>query len=371
MSNNIAYVPSPEVQKRIQEMRLKETQEKELEAKLNQERLELEQTRIGLVRRTVECESINWEAELLFQLEKDPELGTTPVQLAVNNHRDQLNSRLRNFNQEGMLDLNLAVQAIQSGFRESNIPSEFTVVNERARLRIRVISRVIEARCNKAVEVKRAEAAEKQAATQAATEAAQAKRKSDILQQLSGVQHNFTELGSPHIIGSAPDVRLCRDGGVFQPIPNGSWGGGGGPETGLFPVPASWASHYDEGRIQFLPTCPICKKATVLHMDQELWGFGTVAIKNTVNYVTCKNHYLWDTKENRHSTWETFPPEEPRLALANYGSPRPDGRWIPWNPKDPDGIIAAKSQKDREITKIEEEIARLQDILKLKTTARL
>ena len=109
-------------------------------------------------------------------------------------------------------------------------------------------------------------------------------------------------------------------------------------------VPESWANHYETGKTPFLTVCPVCKKLPQMY---------------PTGHVECTEHYKWDATTNTHSKWVKYPPPEPHLALMR--SPcHPNGHWVSWDPKDPDGAIATKAQKDRDIAKLEEEIAQLQ-----------
>ena len=79
----------------------------------------------------------------------------------------------------------------------------------------------------------------------------------------------------------------------------------------------------------------------------------------TWGHVECAEHYKWEPLTNTHYKWKKVPYASAHL-IAFQVYPRPDGHWVPWDPKDPDGTAAARAARDKEIAAAEAEIARLQ-----------
>lgn len=108
-------------------------------------------------------------------------------------------------------------------------------------------------------------------------------------------------------------------------------------------IPESWATHYEEGKVPFLPVCPTCKKTPRIHVD---------------GHVECAEHYKWDPLTDKHTLWKRMPPRDPSLPPSMMFVP--EGYWVAWDPKDPDGAIAARAAKDKQIVEAEEQIRKLQ-----------
>ena len=108
-------------------------------------------------------------------------------------------------------------------------------------------------------------------------------------------------------------------------------------------IPESWATHYEEGKVPFLPICPTCKRTPRVHVD---------------GHVECAEHYKWDPLTDKHSMWKRMPPRDPSLPPSMMFVP--SGYWVAWDPKDPDGAIAARAAKDKQIAEAEEQIRKLQ-----------
>jgi len=114
--------------------------------------------------------------------------------------------------------------------------------------------------------------------------------------------------------------------------------------------PVSWAHQFEEGKIPFLPVCPTCSKATCLTKLYVRSSYGGITSVGTTVHVECPNHYRWDPTTNLHSKWK------PTAGWMQTLS----GQWTPWDPKDPDGAMAARALKDKQIAETKAEIARLQ-----------
>ena len=115
-----------------------------------------------------------------------------------------------------------------------------------------------------------------------------------------------------------------------------------GPAPSLL-IPESWSNHYNAGKVPFLPICPTCKKTPRVHED---------------GHVECYEHYKWDPLTDKHSLWKRMPPRDPSLPPSMMFVP--EGYWVAWDPKDPDGAIAARAAKDKQIAEAEEQIRKLQ-----------
>jgi hypothetical protein len=347
------------VEARLRELREQEAAAKEAAVKA---RAKQEEERIELVRRTVESESVNWEAELLFQLEKHPELGVKCIELSQNKFGKSMDCHRQSYQkvqafQADSLNLNEAVYDIQTGFLESNIPADFTVANERARLRIRVLSRVIQSRVYAAANAANAAAQKERELAQVAAAKEEALRAAwiednrikmnmlaaSLLNDSQTVMHNYTDFKGPETlfvvykvskegIGSIDVRRLTING--FQPVFVKPSMCDFSSSHGLAPpitIPESWADHYDAGKTPFLTVCPICKKSPQMwHID---W-------KTTYGDVECKGHYKWDAATNTHSK-------------------NTSGYYVHWNPKDPDGKLAAEERRKKELAETEAAIQKL------------
>ena len=115
-----------------------------------------------------------------------------------------------------------------------------------------------------------------------------------------------------------------------------------GPAPSLL-IPESWSNHYNAGKVPFLPICPTCKRTPRVHVD---------------GHVECAEHYKWDPLTDKHSMWKRMPPRDPSLPPSLMFVP--EGYWVAWDPKDPDGAIAARAAKDKQIAEAEEQIRKLQ-----------
>jgi len=128
-------------------------------------------------------------------------------------------------------------------------------------------------------------------------------------------------------------------------------------------VPAVWNTQYDDGLIPFLPVCPVCKKQNIM-----LSNGNSVHIHS----VICHNHYSWDATTNTHKK-QIFQQQHvqkwtPEVVCYQGGGNMPVYKmvleYVPvmkdWDPKDPDGSIAAEAAKQKQISDIERQVAELQ-----------
>jgi hypothetical protein len=113
--------------------------------------------------------------------------------------------------------------------------------------------------------------------------------------------------------------------------------------------------------IPFHPVCPTCGKATFMYKREyrsriDHNGHGTDSYIG--GQVECKEHYKWESATNTHYTWESYPLRVPDHIIR---SPTyPNGKWVPWDPRDPDGTIAAAAARNAMIATKEAEIVKLQ-----------
>jgi hypothetical protein len=382
---------------RMEEMRQKEARDRESAA-----------TAAAALRRTVEIASIDWEAEVLLAIEKIPGLldAVRPMVLAgVQTPKkmagregviwvDSVQQPRRLFDPkclyEGACPVLAILRGIHYGFTEADVPKEATLLNEQARFRVRLLTKVFHSLQEQAkaeaatafaayaaeIEAKAAEearvVAEKKALVMASQAAAMEEQRGRIRAHVKAhlyghptintLCHNFTETDGISTLfvayrhqTKAPPVRFRHGDEKFLEVSTVS------PLHGVTPafseymttmkVPEAWASHYEEGRLPFLPVCPTCGKANYIRKC-ALEGGG-----NTIGDVECWEHYRWNPDNNQHYKWARMPPRP--VYVGFY----PDGHWVLWDPKDPDGSKAAQAAKDKQIAEKEEKIRKLQEEL--------
>jgi hypothetical protein len=183
------------------------------------------------------------------------------------------------------------------------------------------------------------------------------------------LQHNFTDTHGASTLFAAYRINKARPTGVvattakaFLEVLNVT------PYTGITPalpehattfqIPAAWASHYEEGRLPFLTICPTCGKAPAIRKLRIHDSIGN-ACGHTMD-VECWEHYRWNPDNNQHYKWVRFPPRPAHTTSCGF---RPDGHWVLWDPKDPEGVKAVKAAKDKQIAEKEEQIRKLQEEL--------
>lgn len=175
--------------------------------------------------------------------------------------------------------------------------------------------------------------------------------KQSILTTLKHAKHNFKEIGKeyvrwmipPKTSGIAMSAIIQINGLTPAYTPTD------------FPIPEIWNTHFEESLIPFLPSCPFCKKQNIIH-----------SASNNILWVMCNDHYKWDPTANKHYKYDKFPPKKPEFNYLgveycplNTGHPS-EGKWIIWDPADPDGALAKKAATEKEIAEIEKAIAELQ-----------
>ena len=364
---------------RMEEMRQKEARDKESAATAAAEKL-------AELRRAMEIAAVDWEAEVLLAVEKIPGLLDAVRPQVLAGVQNSYSPYLPKCLYEESCPVLAILHGIYCGFTEADVPKEATLLNEQARFRVRLLTKVFHSLQEQAkaeaaaafaayaaeIEAKAAEeariAAEKRALVMASHAAAMAEQRSRINAHVNAylyghptintLCHNFTETDGISTLfvayrhqTKAPPVRVRHGDEKFLEVSTVS------PLHGVIPafsvhmttmkVPEAWASHYEEGRLPFLPVCPTCGKAT--SMNKGGIGFGGT--------VTCWEHYKWDADNGAHYKWARMPPRP--VYVGNYVN----GYWVLWDPKDPDGVKAAKAAKDKQIAEKEEQIRKLQEEL--------
>ena len=145
--------------------------------------------------------------------------------------------------------------------------------------------------------------------------------------------------------------------------------------AGTFKIPDTWATQYEEKRIPFLPMCPVCSKGNTISCRVEGHGFGGITHRSDIVEVKCETHYKWDPATGQHYKHVPYvPPQYTRLTDGSFWPPPPPahmtlGSWKVWDPKDPDGSIAAKATREKEAADLEAQVKILQDRIATLRTA--
>jgi len=338
---------NPAVQERMRELR-----EKEAAAKADAEKLE--QLRIDGIKREVEAKSVEWEAELFFELEKTYGFmewlrGKLQSPSAVQEaSRGQPSFYRRPGPDIPVLTLyDLAYNVIAG-----SVPNPgYTLENERARLRYRVLTGVVAsvkeairaeelAERKRLAEVARIAAEEKAAAYEAWVRRRQAvldRYSEDVTRTMKTPYHSFAgvDFSNPFVmyvrydvtskILSIENLRIDASDTKIDHLARIAC-----PPT--MKAPVTWNDMFEKGRLPFLTCCPVCSAQVTLS-----------GINSAVESIVCHGHYRWDPATNLH--YKVMPR---------------GGMCILWDPHDPDGSIAAKAARDKKIGEIEAEISRLQ-----------
>jgi hypothetical protein len=350
---------------------MNELREKEAAAKAHEEFLK--QELIHGIKHEVETKSVEWEAELLFEIEKTPYF-TTWLREKINTAKDPKKTVPQIIWHRGS---GITRSVLKSGVTVSSVtvmpdskprlivphaniyetagtiiagipvPAEYTLENERMRVRYRVLSRVIDSvkatmkEEERVVNLKLAEEARVAAEEKAAAVESWRKRRQavldryadDIRSNMKTPLHSFTgiEPSNPFVIYVRYDAILkiltlesLRVDASDTKIENLSRIAC--PAT--MKAPESWNNMFKNGMLPFLTCCPVCSAQVSLN---GIHATGEVAS------VICGAHYGWNPTTNLHY----------RNNLL-------------WDPRDPDGSIAAKTARDAKITAKETEIAKLQ-----------
>jgi hypothetical protein len=364
---------------RMEEMRQKEARAKESAAVAAAEKL-------AELRRAMEIAAVDWEAEVLLSVEKIPRLLDavrpmvlagieTPKKIYVMGELqwvDSLSQPRRGFSPKCLYDEACPVLAIlrgiHYGFTEADVPKEATLLNEQARFRIRLLTKVFHSLQEQAREEAAAEAAakaaeearvaaEKKALAAAAHAAAMEEQRIRMNAQVDAyvvrhpnirtLQHNFTDTHGTSTLFAAYRVnKIAPTAKAFLEVLNVTPYSGVTPalpeHTTTLQIPESWASHYEEGRLPFLTICPTCGKVPAIRKLRLHDSIGN-ACGHTMD-VECWEHYRWNPDNNQHYKWVRLPPQPAYRVSYQF---RPDGHWVLWDPKDPDGTKAAQAAKDK------------------------
>jgi hypothetical protein len=348
---------NPAVQERMRELR-----EKEAAAKADAEKME--QLRIDGIQREVEAKSVEWEAELFFELEKTYGFmewlrGKLQSPSAVQEASRAVSIRSgvhRRAGPDGKPEFYIPVLTLYdlayNVIAEIEINRGYTLENERARLRYRVLAGVIAsvkeairaeelAEGKRLAEVARIAAEEKAAAAEAWKQRRQAvldRYADDVRRSMKTPYHSFmgVDPSNPFVmyvrydvaskILSIENLRIDASDTKIDHLARIAC-----PPT--MKAPVTWNDMFEKGRLPFLTCCPVCSAQVTLS-----------GINSAVESVVCHGHYRWDPATNLHYK---IPP-------------RGVGMCVPWDPRDPDGSIAARAARDKKIAETEAEIARLQ-----------
>jgi hypothetical protein len=340
---------SPAVQERMRELR-----EKEDAAKANSEKME--QLRIEGIKREVEAKSVEWEADLLFEIEKEPEF------IAWLRKEIQIPPAVQVIRKKFVGPRPISVKQVYSVTRTViagiEVPAAYTLENERMRLCHRVLAGVIasvketiraeelatlqraaeEARV--AAEEKAAAAAAKEARKKIALDLAVEEYSKTIVTTNKTPWHSFTGVDptgrAEYVVYNETSKILRFEARIFAFTDPGVtiiWQDFSPP---AFKAPTSWNRLYETGQLPFLTCCPVCTRQITLRCRRvDEWGHYAPDIAS----VGCvENHYRWDPATNQH--WRSDWPGQ-------------------WNPRDPDGSIAARIKLEKIITEKEIELQQL------------
>jgi hypothetical protein len=327
---------NPAVQERMRELREKEAAAK-ADAELRKTRADfMEAQRIEGVRHTVEKESIQWEAELLIAAEKcQPWIRLLVEKGAMMEPPGIKDSFQCHFTK------------VLCGITEDSIPKKYTVENERKRHRIRVMKHIIqtvratlaeEARI--AAEEKVAVARAREARQKIAIDISVEEYRKIIVKTIKTPWHSFTGVDSTgravYVLYDEKTKILRFEAKQFAFYDPGVKVHGEEYSPAASKAPTSWNGLYEKGQLPFLTCCPVCSDQITLrcrrlddwgHHAPDIWSVGCI-----------ENHYRWDPATNQH--W--------RLGWPGQ-----------WNPRDPDGSIAARAARDKKIAELEAQLETL------------
>jgi len=337
---------SAAVQERMRELREKEAMAK-ADAELRKIRAEfMEAQRLEGVRHTVEKESIQWEAELLIAAENcQPWIRS----LFEKDPRAPLNSPFQSH-----IHPELRTKTFQDIFRdvfcgrtEESVPKAYTVDNERDRHRIRIMKRIIQTvrttlaeEARLAAEEKAAAARAKEARQRIAIDLAVEEYRKTIVKTNKTPWHSFTGVDptgrAVYVLYDEKSKILRFEAQIFafiDPDVKIVWQEYSPPES---KAPTSWNGLYEKGQLPFLTCCPVCSKQITLRCRRvDDWGHHA---PDVVSVGCIEHHYRWDPVTNQH--WR-----------MGWGGP--------WDPRDPDGSIAARAARDKKIAELEAQLEAL------------
>lgn len=327
--------------------RMRELREKEAVAKADAEKME--QLRIEGIKREVEARAVEWEAELLFEIEKNAgfmEWLRKKIQspAAVQEIRDLCVKK------PSWIPFQTAYEVTYKVIAERPVPTAYTLENERMRLRYRVMATVIASikdtiRAEELAEKKRLAEVARVAAEEktAAYEAWVLRRQAVLDRHADGIRSNMktpyhTFMGvdpsNPFVmyvrydanskILTLENLRIHASDTKIEHTDRFAC-----PPT--MKAPASWNGMFEKGQLPFLTRCPVCSDQVTLN---GITGNGMV---DGISCSTSWEHYRWDPATNTN-------------IKQNQ----------PWDPRDPDGSKAARAARDKKIAETEAEIARLQ-----------
>jgi len=356
--------PSAAVQEKLRELRQKEA------ATIAQQEL-LKQKLIEGIENEAKTKSVEWEAEILFEIEKKPGFIEwlrsklqSPTSFDTAEKAVWRRPGVRSL-PDGQIDCYSSLLTLEeiaeNIIAEIPLPATYTLENERIRLRCRIITSIIdtvkesikaEELASKrrlqeealADQLKRQEEARIAAEEKAAAYEAWVRRRQAVLDRYAdGIRsnmktpyHSFTGIdpSNPFLIYvrynpvskilalenlriDASDTKIEHQARIACPP--------------TMKAPASWNDMFEKGRLPFLTCCPVCSDQVTLN---GITGNGMVG---GISCSTGWEHYRWEAVTNTHIKHNR-----------------------PWDPHDPDGSKAARAARDKKIAETEAEIARLQ-----------
>jgi hypothetical protein len=355
---NSAAISIP-VNSAVQE-RMRELREKEAAAKADAELLQ--QKLVEGIKREVETKAVEWEADLLFEIEKTPGFtiwlrknlqspsAVQEASLAIRYCRSPRRRKGPDGNDEFYIPVLTLYEIAQHVIAGKEIPAAYTLENERMRLRHRIMANVIDSikqtiQTEKLAEEKRlAEVARIAAEEKAAAYEAWIRRRQAVLDRyadsirsnMKTPYHSFTgvEFSNPFVmyvrynsVSNILTMEYLRIDASDTKINN--------CERIACPptmkAPIAWNDMFEKGRLPFLTCCPVCSAQVSL---SGITGNGQVG------GICCEkswDHYRWHSTTNTHIKQNK-----------------------PWDPRDPDGSIAAAAARAAKIAAKEAEIAKLQ-----------
>ena len=353
---------SAAVQDLLRGLREKEEQDLAAAALLKQQKLQELQT-------TVESAKKTWEAEMLFEIEKRPEFikwVRNRFQASPHNKWIQSQTQCNTVNVVRLSRDPTIYEIAEHVIAGSTYPEEYTLENERMRMRSRVVSQLIDSvkkslSAEALAERQRLaeEAARKRAEEQAKIAEGKEKQRmafdayaKDLLATIKTPYHSFTGVeptGRVMFVSYAENTKQLQlslwsiDYHVGDSKATMARKSMGCPEW--MKAPTAWNKMYEEGRLPFLTCCPVCSDQIRFQFRRiDEWGHHGPEIWD----VACvSGHYRWDPATNLH--YRNLNPSMHTTA-----------RGLLWDPRDPDGSIAAKAALEAKIAAKEAEIAKLQ-----------
>lgn len=185
-----------------------------------------------------------------------------------------------------------------------------------------------------------------------------------IVNTLQGKRNNFREIIDNGINKSVLYIVEDISIGKWQ-IVSLQWNGTHWITNNLFPnrsqiateLPDMWNGDYEAGLVPFLTKCPICNRK--LKIKMEIGGQYPNLSSEFIGTVECdmEKHYLWSgiampTQLKKNTHYRRYTGElnaHPVFYRSEY--------WQEYDPADPDGSKAKRAAEEKEVAKLEAELA--------------